>query len=525
MARAWIFGVLILLVGNDVMGQWYTDPHNPVAVYGPVSESGGLMSDLNGGAYFFIYGPYECAMMSHVNVDGQWSCPLPGVIIGPHYSGWYHIETLDPDNNVIVHGTYGSPFPPEVPSELYKFSASGEPLWETFIFPDTLTQPTYMVSDGSGGCLIAITIGTGAGLHWYIQHFDASGQPQLGWTERPLAGTGQLSSASLISDGTGGGFAMWKIVQDSAHTIRMQHIRADGSFAYADSGIIIIEDAYYYNAGMNEYLSYPGSFIVKWATVQPPREYHFTRFDSMGAVIWDYVELNNPSLGWQYIFSDCIGGLYLFQQDDTTYSRINALGELVFTGRSLAPWSFSFYRKTVSPSGELVILYLDEVDSVWTLQKYDSLGNQVWTEAVPVLYGSNYNECLVADTHGGVILSFEGGYGTYFTRVDAFGNVGSGLHVNQTTELIPNAFQITAFPNPFNNQINLIWTTNTGGAIWINITNLLGQEVLSVELPANTTRYIWDGRDAWGIPASSGVYFCRIKVNDFVQAKKMVLLR
>jgi hypothetical protein len=520
-----ILSSILLIFPFSAICQWYTDPHNPVPVYGPVSESGGLMADLNGGAYFFIYAAYENAAMSHVNLDGLWSCPLPGVVIGPAYSGWYHVETLDPDNNLIVHGTYGSPFPPEVPSELYKFSATGAPLWQTFIFPDTLTQPTYMVSDGSGGCLIAITIGTGEGLHWYIQHFDASGHPQFGWTERPLSGTGQLSSASLISDGTGGGFALWKIVQDSAHTVRMQHIRSDGSFAYADSGIIIIEDAYYYYAGMDEYPSCAGSFIVKWGTVQPPREYHCTRFDSTGTVIWDRTDFNYPSSDLNYIISDCLGGLYLFYED-TTYSRLNTTGDVVFTGRSLAPWSQFAYGEAVSSSGELSALHWNQANEVWTLQKYDSLGTQVWTEAVPVLYNmpSAYGEGLVADTRGGVILFFSRQSGTYFTRVDAYGQVGSSVHVNPIV-LAPINFELSAFPNPFNSQINLTWTTNIGGAIRLNITNLLGQQVLSVEIPANATRYIWDGCDAWGTPVSSGVYYVTLQTKQIKQSLRIVLIK
>jgi hypothetical protein len=35
----------------------------------------------------------------------------------------------------------------------------------------------------------------------------------------------------------------------------------------------------------------------------------------------------------------------------------------------------------------------------------------------------------------------------------------------------------------------------------------------------------WDGRDARGIPVSSGVYFYRLLTKDFSQTKKMVLIK
>jgi len=524
-------GVPILLCGAfltfpiSAEAQWYTDPHNPVPIYGPVSESGGLMADLNGGAYFFIYGPYECAMMSHVDLDGQWSCPLPGVVIGPPYSAWSHDEVLDPDNNLIAHGTNVNPFEPATASLMNKWSSVGDPLWQTFTFPDTLTRPHYMVSNGMGGCLVAITYGTGMGVSWYIQYFDASGRPRLGWFERPLFGTSSLYPASLISDGVGGGFAIWKPIPNSLQSVKMQHIRRDGSFAFADSGVIIIEDAYYYYAGTSEYASCVGSFILGWGTVGPPAEYHLTRFDSTGTVIWDRTDFNYPSSDLNYVISDCLGGLYLFYED-TTYSRIDASGDVVFSGHTLAPWSHFAYGRTVSSSGELSVLNWNEYEEVWTLRKYDSLGTQVWTDPVPVLYGmpSAYGEGLKADTRGGVILFFSNQSGTFFTRVDAYGQVGSSVHVNPIA-LPPTRIEISAYPNPFNNQINLTWTTNIGETICLSITNLLGQRVLSVGLPGSATRFIWDGRNEQGYQVSTGIYYVTLQNMQQSQTLSIILIK
>jgi hypothetical protein len=175
----------------------------------------------------------------------------------------------------------------------------------------------------------------------------------------------------------------------------------------------------------------------------------------------------------------------------------------------------------------LSILNWNEYDEVWTLQKYDSLGTQVWADPVPVLYGMplGYGERMVADNRGGVILFFSRPSGTYFTRIDAYGNVGSSLNVGQRPEQLPETFQISAFPNPFNNQINIVWTTNIGGTIWLDITNILGQEVFSAEIPSNVTRFIWNGRDSWGNQISSGVYFATLQSDRINQSMRIVLIK
>ena len=530
MLQRWIF-TLLFLTSTSVYCQWYTDPHNPVAVCPHVQVRGGLVPDLFGGTYFFIEGPNWCSMMSHVCIDGQWSCPLPGVIIGPPTSAFTHHVDIDPDNNLLASATNtGDPTIPRTPAWLNKWSPNGDSLWHTFIFPDTLTNPSYTLSNGRGGCLAAIIYGAGMGISWYIQYFNSSGRPQFGWFDRPLLGTGSLYPASLISDGTGGGYAIWKqTVQDSVHTIRMQHVRSDGNFAFADEGIIIIEDAYYYYAGTSEYASCVGSFVLGWGTVGPPAEYHLTRFDSTGTVIWDRTDFNYPSSDLNYVISDRLGGLYLFYED-TTYSRIAASGDVVFSGHTLAPWSHFAYGRTVSSCGELSVLNWNEYEEVWALQKYDSLGIEVWAQPVPVLYGMPsgmypYVEYITADMCGGVILCFMRYDATYFTRVDAYGNVGSSLYVNQESVHLPQTFQMSAFPNPFNDQINIVWTTSIEGTIWFSITNILGQQVLSAELPGSATRFIWNGLDTWSTPVSSGVYYATLRTGRVNQSMQIVLIK
>jgi hypothetical protein len=512
-----VLGALYVLVGNTAIGQWYTDPHNPVAVYEWIGDNlSPLVPDLNGGAYFF--GTCWFPHISHVELNGQWSCPLPGVPMTP--SSWMACfkSIVDPENNLIYYAENGDPYFP-CPAILRKFSPTGQALM-SFTFPNQYIYPIDILSDGTSGC-IALIYQSGVG--YSIQKFDSSGQPHYNWTENQLENSGEFG-AEIISDGFGGAFACWKVERESEYSIQMQHIRPDGSFAFGSSGLNLAENHYAFIPSL------PGSFILGTA-VGPPWEFHIIRFDSSGSVIWDHIE---QPFDWHYFISDNLGGMYLFGfEDDSTYARINAESEMIFSGYHLpvSPLgNYTFF--TVSPKGELVLLYLNESDEFWALQKYDSLGNQVWPEAVPVLYGmqpgSNY-QLMTADTRGGVILCFAFSYqplsGTYFTRVDAYGNVGSGLYVNQTPIPVPGTFQIIAYPNPFNNQINLTWKTNPGGMIWLNITNLLGQRIISTQLPTHTTHFIWDGRDAWGTPVSSGTYYATIQKENIRKSLSITLIK
>ena len=62
----------------------------------------------------------------------------------------------------------------------------------------------------------------------------------------------------------------------------------------------------------------------------------------------------------------------------------------------------------------------------------------------------------------------------------------------------------------------------------IEIFNILGQVVREwrmENLSPGTYNVNWDGRDQSGSTIASGIYLYRIQSSDFVQTKKMVLLK
>ncbi|MBK7499075.1 MAG: family 10 glycosylhydrolase [Ignavibacteriales bacterium] len=94
----------------------------------------------------------------------------------------------------------------------------------------------------------------------------------------------------------------------------------------------------------------------------------------------------------------------------------------------------------------------------------------------------------------------------------------------EDTELMPTEFALEQnYPNPFNPTTNFRFNISEAGLTTLKIYNLLGQEVAEV-LNEFKTPGIYDVRfDASSL--SSGIYFYRLRVNDYSASKKMILVK
>ena len=96
---------------------------------------------------------------------------------------------------------------------------------------------------------------------------------------------------------------------------------------------------------------------------------------------------------------------------------------------------------------------------------------------------------------------------------------------------LPRAFSLAQnFPNPFNPSTTITYTIPEGGPVWVslNVFNTRGSLVrrLIDKLQAlGTYTVAWDGTDSSGHKVASGVYFYRMQAGEFVQTRKMVLLK
>ncbi len=84
------------------------------------------------------------------------------------------------------------------------------------------------------------------------------------------------------------------------------------------------------------------------------------------------------------------------------------------------------------------------------------------------------------------------------------------------------------YPNPFNPATSIRFTLPKEERVQITIYNILGQRIRRLAgetFSAGEHTILWDGRDDAGLLLSSGVYIYEIRAGEFIERKKMTLLR
>jgi 5'-nucleotidase/UDP-sugar diphosphatase len=99
----------------------------------------------------------------------------------------------------------------------------------------------------------------------------------------------------------------------------------------------------------------------------------------------------------------------------------------------------------------------------------------------------------------------------------------------EISESLPQAFELHQnYPNPFNPETQISFSLPEDGEVRLTIYNVLGQRVkvlLDEYQRAGTQTVVWDGRNEKGEEVSSGIYFYKLQVGEFVQTKKMSLMK
>ncbi|MEZ4764391.1 MAG: T9SS type A sorting domain-containing protein [Calditrichia bacterium] len=94
---------------------------------------------------------------------------------------------------------------------------------------------------------------------------------------------------------------------------------------------------------------------------------------------------------------------------------------------------------------------------------------------------------------------------------------------------LPTVFSLEQnYPNPFNPSTTLKYALPTNADVRLEIYNVLGQLVkvlVDADQTAGFKTAIWDGTNQYGEKVASGIYIYRIKAADFVQSKKMILMK
>jgi len=114
----------------------------------------------------------------------------------------------------------------------------------------------------------------------------------------------------------------------------------------------------------------------------------------------------------------------------------------------------------------------------------------------------------------------------YFDNISFYSN---SVGIDNRNETFPQGFALEQnFPNPFNPITTLRYDLPENSYVNVTVYDMLGRQVRTL---VNTTQdagfrsVIWNATNDYGKPVSAGIYLYQIQAGEFVQTKKMVLLK
>ena len=461
-----------------------------------------------------------------------------------------------------------------------KIDTSGTLLWESGGLPICTQTDDQMapviVPDGTGGAIIAWYDYRGTDEDIYAQWIDASGN--AGWAPDGVAictATDDQWAPKIAGDGSGSAIIAFYDLRNGNMDIYAQKINSSGRTGYYPSPVIVSaedvpndqggkltlvwerssadtlpndEITHYsiwrrltigearaltgnfrslrreldlptdFGGAAVRYLPMESGYAWEWLTNIPAR--HFEMYAYMVESLYDSVE-SDP--GWQYFMvsaQTASPAVYYDSAIDSGYSVDNlapdppqsVMGEQSFAPEGLAlSWNanaesdlqnYRLYRglsEGFMPGPENFIASPSEAEY------FD--GEWQWDNGY-------YYKVSAVDAHGN-----EGGYSLFEPDQITGDNPGK---VPQATFLSQN------FPNPFNPMTTISFGLKQKGFISLRVYDVAGRLVRTLaegDREAGVIIEEWNGRDNSGRATASGIYFYRLVAGDFVQTRKMVMLR
>jgi hypothetical protein len=171
-------------------------------------------------------------------------------------------------------------------------------------------------------------------------------------------------------------------------------------------------------------------------------------------------------------------------------------------------------------------------DDCATIKYYPS-GETAWV----IRYNSPANEsdaalAIAVDDSGNVYVTGQS-YGGSGTSIDyctiKYVKKSSEVKDETRNKERPTEFALSQnYPNPFNQGTKIEFTLSKSGFVTLQIYDLLGRKVrtlVSENLSSGYKSVFWDGKNDDGKDVASGVYFYQLRVGDFSEPKKMLLLK
>ena len=141
----------------------------------------------------------------------------------------------------------------------------------------------------------------------------------------------------------------------------------------------------------------------------------------------------------------------------------------------------------------------------------------------------SYDIIINANEHQGWVLRSDSGRDYILEGSGEFTVPSAEKFKLELKEVLPVIYSLHQnFPNPFNPITTLRYDLPSDVFVTLTIFDMLGREVaqlINTAQKAGFKSIKWDATDSMGRPVSAGVYLYQIQAGEFVQTKKMVLLK
>lgn len=153
-----------------------------------------------------------------------------------------------------------------------------------------------------------------------------------------------------------------------------------------------------------------------------------------------------------------------------------------------------------------------------------------------VFFGSQFNGVFKYNVKESGLADYNNGlqYGVSAMAYDSLGYLYAASHgiyrskstLDSNKYLRNSVYSYTLaqnYPNPFNMNTTIEYSLENSGNVYISVFNLLGENVAEILNKFKTKGNHQAAFNAEGL--ASGIYFYQMRIGDFVQTKKMILLR
>ena len=160
-----------------------------------------------------------------------------------------------------------------------------------------------------------------------------------------------------------------------------------------------------------------------------------------------------------------------------------------------------------------------------TISNEDNLTAAFWNPTTEDWEPIELAGSIVVDTNANII-SFQVNHFSIYGVQES--DIATSVDDDKTSS-VPVSYTLSQnYPNPFNPETKIEYFVPVTSRVSITIYNLLGQEVRTLvnsDHAGGSYDIIWNGRNNAGYQVGSGIYIYRRKADQFVESKRMILIR